>query len=115
MVGRGRRPGTGDRAGEGPRIVAEPDFVVPETFALGLDAVIAHGAGFVALDMSLATRPAAEAAPWPLVRGPFLLQIGLPSLRRGWVCIAQDLRVPHPREFNRGQAVREIDGRRENS
>ena len=114
-AGRGRRPGTGDGAGEGPRIMAEPDFVVPETFALGLGAVPAHGAGLVALDMSLATRPATEAAPWPLWHGPFLLQVGLVSRRRGRVWFAQDLEVPDPREFNRGQAVRELDGRRESS
>jgi hypothetical protein len=95
--------------------MTEPDFVVPETFALGLGAVLAHGTGLVALDMSLATRPATEAAPWPLGRGPFLLQIGLIFLRRGRVCIAQDLGVPDRREFNRGQAVREIEGRRESN
>jgi len=82
--------------------MAEPDFVVPNTFALGLGAVLAYGAGFVTFDMSLATCSATEAAPWSLGCGPFLLQAELVFLWRGRVDIAQDLGLPDPREFNRG-------------
>lgn len=90
--------------------MVELEFVVPETFALGLGAIPAHGACLIAFDMSLATRPATESAPWPFGRGAFLLQVGMVYLRRGRALIVQDLRVPGPRKFNHAQAVRELDG-----